>query len=107
MDLQVGLKTDKLNIRPIFHRNEAETRGHVFICMFAYTIIKEMEDSVYPWLKKYNKENNQKLSYIKNIKMSELELGYRMKKFMMPDLNPIQTEIMRVLKLKPEDMIRT
>ena len=107
------LKTDKLNIRPIFHRNEAQTRGHVFICMFAYAIIKEMEDSVYPWLKKYNKENNQKLSYndiadeLKNIKMSELELGYRMKKFMMPDLNPIQTEIIRVLKLKLEDMIRT
>lgn len=107
------LKTDKLNIRPIFHRNEAQTRGHVFICMFAYAIIKEMEDSIYPWLKEYNKKNNQKLSYndiadeLKNIKMSELELGYRMKKFMIPDLNPIQTEIMRVLKLKPEDMIRT
>ncbi len=107
------LKTDKLNIRPIFHRNEAQTRGHVSISMFAYAIIKEMEGAIYPWLKEYNKANNQKLSYndiadeLKNIKMSELELGYRMKKFMMPDLNPIQTEIMRILKLKSEDMIRT
>lgn len=107
------LKTDKINIRPIFHRNEAQTRGHVFICMFAYAIIKEMEGSIYPWLKKYNKENNQKLAYndivdeLKNIKMSELELGYRLKKLMVPDLNPIQTEIMRALKLKPQDMFRT
>lgn len=107
------LKTDKINIRPIFHRNEAQTRGHVFICMFAYAIIKEMEGSIYPWLKKYNKENNQKLAYndivdeLKNIKMSELELGYRLKKLMVPDLNPIQTEIMRTLKLKPQDMFRT
>ncbi len=84
----------------------------MFICMFAYAIIKEIEESIYPWLKKYNTENNQKLSYNdiadkqKNIKMSEIELGNRMEKFMIPDLNPIQTEIMRVLKLKSEDMIR-
>lgn len=107
------IKTDKLNMRPVFHRNADQTRGHVFICMFAYAIIKEMETAIYPWLKKYNLQNKSKLSYgdiadeLKNIKMSELELGYQMKEFMIPDLNPIQKEIMNVLKLKPEDMITT
>ncbi len=44
---------------------------------------------------------------LKNIKMSELGFGYQMKKIMMPDLNPIQQEIMSILKLKPDDMIKT
>ena len=106
------LKTDKLDMRPVYHRNEAQTRGHVFICMFAYAIIKEMETNIYPWLKKYNAENKCKLSYndiadeLKNIKMSELEIGYQMKKFMIPDLNQLQKEIMNILKLKIEDMMR-
>nr|MDA3897352.1 IS1634 family transposase [Desulfobacteraceae bacterium] len=37
------MKTDKLNIRPIFHINEEQTRGHVFVCMFSYAIVKELE----------------------------------------------------------------
>ncbi|MDA3890155.1 MAG: hypothetical protein PF517_00670 [Salinivirgaceae bacterium] len=71
------MKTDKLNIRPVFHRIEDQTQGPVFICMFAYAIIKEMETAIYPWLKKHNTQNNCKLSYshiadeFKNIKMSE------------------------------------
>lgn len=107
------MKTDKLNIRPVYHRNEEQTRGHVFICMFAYAIIKEMETVIYPWLKKHNAQNKCQLSYrdiideLKNIKMSELQLGYQMKKFMMPGLNPIQQEIMDILKLKPSKMITT
>ena len=58
-----------------------------------------------------DKPCNCKLSYrditdeLKNIKMSELELGYQSKEFMIPDLNPIQLEIMNILKLKPQEMI--
>ncbi len=105
------LKTDKIDIRPVFHRNADQTRGHVFISMFAYAIIKEIETAIYPWLKTYNAKNKCKLSYndivdeLKNIKMSEMELGYRIKEFMIPNLNPIQKEVMGVLKLKSESMI--
>ena len=71
-----------------------------------------METAIYPWLKTYNIENKCQLSYndivdeLKNIKMSEMELGYRIKEFMIPNLNPIQKEVMGVLKLKPESMIK-
>ena len=44
------MKTDKLNIRPIFHINEDQTRGHVFVSMFSYDIVKELETVIYPWL---------------------------------------------------------
>ncbi len=106
------LKTDKLNIRPLYHRNEDQTRGHVFVCMFSYAIIKEIEKLVYPWLRKYNKKNNRKLSYkdivdeLNNIKTSELEIGYRLKKMMIPKLNPIQTELIKLFNIKIEEMIK-
>ena len=106
------IKTDKLNIRPIFHVNEAQTRGHVFVCMFSYAIVKELETFIYPWIETYNKKNNYKLSYhditdeLNNIKVSELEIGHKIKKIMMPELNEIQTEITKLFNIKIEDIIR-
>ena len=106
------LKTDKLNIRPLYHRNEEQTRGHVFVCMFSYAIIKEIEKLAYPWLIEYNKKNNRKLSYkdivgeLNNIKTSELEIGYKLKKIMIPELNPIQTELINIFNMKIEEMIK-
>ncbi len=106
------MKTDKLNIRPIFHINEDQTRGHVFVCMFSYAIVKEMETVIYPWLKTYNKKNNCKLSYhditdeLNNIKVSELELGHKVKKVMVPELNEIQSEMTKLFGLKIEDIMK-
>ncbi len=105
------LKKDKIHIRPVCHRNESQTRGHVFVCMFAYAIVKEIESHIYPWLKDYNFKNKCQLSYddimdeLNNIKMSELEFGYKMTEFMIPDLNPIQSEVISVLKIKSEKMV--
>jgi len=107
------IKTDKLNIRPVFHCNQAQTRGHVFICMFSYAIVKEIENLIYPWLKEYNKRKNRKLSYkdmvdeLSNIKMNKLEIGHKINKLMIPELTEIQKEIMDVFKLKMEDLIKT
>ncbi|MEA1875069.1 MAG: IS1634 family transposase [Bacteroidota bacterium] len=106
------LKTDKLNIRPIYHINETQTRGHVFVCMFSYAIVKELETSIYPWLKTYNKKNNCQLSYdditdeLNNIKVSELEIGHRMKKILVPELNEIQNEITKLFNIKIEDIMK-
>jgi transposase len=107
------LKTDKLNIRPIFHINEAQTRGHVFVSMFSYAIVKELETSIYPWLKNYNKKNNCKLSYddirdeLNNIKVSELEMGHKIKKILVPELNEIQSEMVKLFNIKIEDIMKT
>ena len=49
------MKGDNISIRPIFHRKELQTRGHVQLCMFAYAIIKEMENKLFPFLKQYNR----------------------------------------------------
>jgi len=107
------LKTDKLNVRPIYHVNEAQTRGHIFVSMLSYAIIKELETSIYPWLKTYNKKNNCKLSYediadeLNNIKVSELEMGHKIKKILVPELNEIQREMIKLFNIKIEDIMRT
>jgi transposase len=106
------MKTDKLNIRPIFHVNEAQTRGHVLVAMFSYAIVKELETAIYPWLKNYNKANKCKLSYhdaideLSNIKVSEQEIGYKMKKILLPELNEIQNEITKLFNIKTDDIMR-
>ena len=74
------LKSDNISIRPIFHRNELQTRGHVLLCMFAYAIIKKQENKLFPFLKAYNKSNKTKLSFndltaeLNNIKLCELKI---------------------------------
>ncbi len=106
------MKTDKLNIRPIFHVNEDQTRGHVFVSMFSYAIVKELETVIYPWLKIYNEKNKCKLSYhditdeLNNIKVSELEVGHKIKKILVPKLNEIQSEITKLFNIKIEDVMR-
>ncbi|MCF6274182.1 MAG: hypothetical protein L3J05_00260, partial [Robiginitomaculum sp.] len=63
--------------RPIFHINEAQTRGHVFVSMFSYAIVKELETVIYPWLKTYNEKNKCKLSYhdITDV-LNNIKVGY-------------------------------
>ncbi len=105
------MKTDKLNIRPIFHINEAQTRGHVFVSMFSYAIVKELETAIYPWLKAYNEKNKCKLSYhditdeLNNIKVSKLEIGHKIKKVLVPELNQIQNEIINEFNIKIDDIM--
>jgi hypothetical protein len=106
------MKTDKLNIRPIFHINEKQTRGHVFVCMFSYAVVKELETVIYPWLKEHNKNNNCKLSYhdiideLNNIKVSELEIGHKLKKVLIPELNEVQLEMTKMFNLKIGDIMK-
>jgi len=41
-----GMKTISLEVRPIFHRASDMVRSHIFICMLAYYIRWQMEDSL-------------------------------------------------------------
>jgi transposase len=77
------LKSDNISIRPVYHCNENQTRGHVLLCLFAYAIIKELENKLFPFLKQYNRTNKVKLSFndliaeLNNVKMCELKVGKR------------------------------
>jgi hypothetical protein len=68
---------------------------------------------IYPWLKNYNEKNNYKLSYddicdkLNNIKVSELEIGHKIKKILVPELNEIQSEMIKLFNIKIEDIMKT
>jgi transposase len=104
-----NLKSDNISIRPVYHRHEAQTRGHVQVCLWAYAVIKKTETVIFPFLKKYNKENNSQLSFndmiaeLQNIKLCEIKIGDN-KKLSFPKLNDIQEKLFRLFNINSKDM---
>ena len=105
------MKTTQLDIRPIYHINEDTTRGHVFVTMFAYAIVRELENCIFPWLKQNNKNNKEQLSLqdieeeLKMIKLNVLQINKNHEEIKITQLTNRQTEIFKVLELKPELLI--
>jgi transposase len=104
------LKSDNINIRPVYHCLENQTRGHVLLCMFAYAIIKELENKLFPFLKEYNQTNKTQLSFndlteeLNNIKMCYLNIGKGLTSSHITDLTPLQQKIIKLLNIDPKKM---
>jgi len=104
------LKSDNISLRPVYHCNENQTRGHVLLCMLALAIIRELENKLFPFLKQYNRTNKTQLSFndliaeLKNIKMCELKIGEGVTSIMYPELNPLQKKILQMLNINPDKM---
>lgn len=102
-------KSDNIQIRPVYHRNEPQTRGHVLLSMFSYAIIKKMESEIYPFLKRWNQQNNCQLAFsdiieeLKNIKMVELNIGRNVKRLKISMFNKLQEEILKLFHIKKSD----
>ncbi|MBC8486644.1 MAG: IS1634 family transposase [Bacteroidetes bacterium] len=102
------MKTSQLDVRPIFHINENTTRGHVFVTMFAYAIVRELENRIFPWLKENNKNKKTQLSLqdieeeLKMIKLNVLEINNHHEEIKITELTTRQKEIFRELDIKPE-----
>ncbi len=106
------MKTTRLEIRPVFHVNEAQTRGHVLITMFSYAIVHCIEKSIFPMLKKINKHEKEQLSYkdiedeLKEIKVVELNIGKGIKKIKMTRLSERQRTIFQSLNVKENELTK-
>ncbi len=104
------MKTTKLDIRPIFHVNEAQTRGHVLITMFSFAIIHQIEKSIFPMIKRINKKEKEQLSYkdiedeLKAIKMVELNIGKGNKQIEITKLSKHQKLIFDALKINENEL---
>ncbi len=104
------LKSNNIQIRPVYHRKAKQTRGHVFLTMFCYSIIKEMENKIFPFLKTWNKMKNEKLSFfdileeLKAIKSVELKIGKNAKTIKITKPNEIQTQILKIFKIKNNEL---
>jgi transposase len=102
------MKSVRINVRPIFHVNEATTRGHILCTMFSYAIIYTIEQSVFPLLKEINK----KLSYkviedeLKQIKIVEYNLGKKVQKIQVTKLTELQQKVFKSLKMKENDLLK-
>jgi transposase len=102
------MKTAHLDVRPIYHINENTTRGHVFVTMFAYAIVRDIENRIFPWLKQNNKNKNTQLSLqdieeeLKMIKLNVLEINNQHEEIKITELTTRQKEIFTELDIKPE-----
>lgn len=105
------MKTMQLDIRPIYHINEDTTRGHVFVTMFAYAIVRELENCIFPWLKQNNNNNKQQLSIqdieeeLKMIKLNVLQINKNHEEIKITELTNQQKEVFKALKLKQELLV--
>jgi transposase len=103
-------KSDLISIRPIHHRSQETTIGHVQICFFAYAIIKSMENRIFPFLLEYNNKNKTKLSFddmlaeLQNIKLCKLRIGKKSGILQFPKFNNLQSELFNLFKLNANDM---
>jgi transposase len=106
------MKTCGLDVRPIFHVNEATTRGHILISMFSFAIIHQMESKMFSFLKEWNIQNKQQLAYkdiveeLKDVKLVELRIGKNCPKILITELTLIQQKIFDVLEIKQSDLIK-
>lgn len=106
-------KSDNIQLRPVYHRKDPQTRGHVLLSMFSYAIIKEMEIKLFPFLKQWNQTKNCKLSFydlleeLKNIKLCILKIGQGVENIQITQLNELQTQVLGLFKMKKIDIEKT
>jgi len=106
-------KSDNICIRPVYHRNEAQTIGHVQVCFYALIIIKELEKHIYPFLHEINKKRATRLSFndmiaeLTKIKMCELKIGKNATTIKIPKLDDTQTKLFEILNLTTSQMMST
>ena len=90
------MKTTLEEIRPIFVRKEENTRGHVFIVMLAYMIIKYITDALseLDYSRKYIFESLDKINYLQYVYQTEKI------NVVSDELLPCQKNILEKLKIK-------
>lgn len=102
------MKQGRLNLRPIFHRKEETTRAHVFLGMFSYAVVHEMETKIFPFLasQREDKKIKDKLSFndvieeLKMIKLCSLSFGCSEdNEIRFSKLNEIQKKILSLLEI--------
>lgn len=104
-----NMKIMQLCMRPINHVRAKQTRGHMFIGMFALVVITEMENQLLPGLNelKQKLKGETKLAFkdaieeLKMIKLSVLSFGKKVKyeKVLCSKLTPLQKKILELLKI--------
>jgi len=90
------MKTDHLKVRPIFVRTEANTRGHVFVVMLAYVLVRELRRAWSP-LDLRVSEGLDILNGLCAVKLSIKGKGACLR---LPDPAPETKDLLKALKVK-------
>lgn len=91
-------KSDNIQVRPVYHRNEHQTRGHILMSMFSYAIIKEMETKIFPFLKNINSKRKRQIAFadilqeLNDIKISKINIPNTRQIIKTTELNELQKQ---------------
>ena len=90
------MKTTLEEIRPIYVRKEENTRGHIFVVMLAYMIIKYITDTLSElnYSRKYIFESLDKINYLQYVHQEKII------NIVPEKLLPCQEKILKALKIK-------
>lgn len=91
------MKTTLEKIRPIYVRKEERTRGHVFVAMLAYIIVKYITDTLKPlgYSREFAIESLDKIQYV------EYQYEGKLISIAPKNLQPHQKQIIEKLRIKP------
>lgn len=99
------LKSNEIQIRPIYHIKGEQTRWHIFISMIAYAVVYELESKILPWLNE-DEQKKEKLSYkdiideLKSIKYTVLNFDNVMEKVYITKFTDMQKKILNLFWIK-------
>jgi transposase len=97
------MKTVRLDLRPVFHRNAQTTRGHIFLWMLSYCVLFDLERYIYPYLKE---KKNEKISFndimeeLKTIRLVILSIWkHKHQEIKITNLSQTQEEVLKLLHI--------
>jgi len=90
------MKTDHLKVRPIFVRTEANTRGHVFVVMLAYLLVRELRRA---W-STLDLRVSEGLDILNGLCAVNLSIKGKDSCLRLPDPDPETMDLLKALKIK-------
>lgn len=90
------IKTEHLEIRPIFHRNEDRIRAHVFITMLSYNLLHELELNTL----RRNYSLSSIIEQFKGLSVSIFTVGDALFQKIPENLTRIQSDVLKCCNIK-------
>jgi len=94
-------KTSHLEVRPVHVRNQASTRGHVFVVMLAYLIVRELEKA---WAS-FDLTVEEGLDRLKALSAVEVKIKGGAGVLRLPKPDPLSQQLLDAIQVKLPDVL--
>jgi len=96
------MKTDWLEMRPIYVRKEASTRGHAFVVMLSYMVIKYLKEA---W-KSVDMTIEEGIKLLDGLSLLEVKLNGEMKYYELPEPDEMMLRLLNLAGVKLPERVQ-